>query len=145
MTTISRKTVLIVEDEDLKARTIQRTLAHKFPGFGWARASSFAEARDLMNQMEEAGEKPFSLVITDANMPIEDGSERSPMAFRFVIRDCKLRGIPTLVVSGMRAPQGFKGDWIHFNGSDLADRLTDAFRRGVGWPGNRPSARRGRC
>jgi CheY-like chemotaxis protein len=90
---MAAKKILLVDDEPLVRRSMQKTLLRA--GYDVAAAGSCTEGLQVFEAAEQAG-APFQLAVLDLNMPNFDGLEASGAGLELLSRLMALR--PTLAV-----------------------------------------------
>lgn len=111
-------TVLLVEDNDMKARSIIRCLP-TWIELNVVRVSTWAAARDVMATGDVGN--PVKLVITDMNFPLgPDATEPSALGGQLVLDACRRWNIPAIVVSGTPKPDGYNDVWFSIENEFLA-------------------------
>lgn len=97
--------ILLVEDDDLKARTVERMVLALTVGVDVERARGLDEAFERLDD-----ERPDA-VITDWCFPVAPGHGAQDGLGAAVVEACERMGIEVVVVSGSERPATFKGAW----------------------------------
>lgn len=96
--------VLLVEDEDVKARCITRVLEHSLAVVEVHRATNLEDGLEMLQARPD-------IVVSDWNFPRELGAGVEPSG-EVMVHACGVDGVPVVVVSGNDAPAGFVGHWM---------------------------------
>lgn len=93
--------VLHVEDDDLKARAVER-LVRRVAGVGYRRAATATEALAIL----QGAERPLA-VLSDWNLPFLPATRPYGSAGATVVAIATAAGLPVLVVSGSVRPEAW--------------------------------------
>ncbi len=88
-----RKTILVVEDNEVDRTIIQKTLEKEGYSVFWAENGAV--------RLKKAKEQKPDLILLDCEMPIMDGQETC----RRIKEDADLKNIPVLFLTGLNTPK----------------------------------------
>ncbi|HNV23729.1 MAG TPA: response regulator [Candidatus Omnitrophota bacterium] len=88
-----RKTILVVEDNEVDRTIIQKTLEKEGYSVFWAENGAVG--------LKKAKEQKPDLILLDCEMPIMDGQETC----RRIKEDADLKNIPVLFLTGLNTPK----------------------------------------
>ena len=95
----SRKTVLLVEDDDAAAYLVQFAFREYVPGFRVLRVCSGLEALDFLNKREHFADAPRpDLMLLNLQMPKMTGFD----VLSFIKNDASLKHIPAVVFTSSK-------------------------------------------
>lgn len=100
--------ILIVEDDDLKRRTLTRVVRQVFNTW----ATAFGSVRTLREANLWMDACPADLVITDWSFPRAPGESEIIGTGLDVVRRCHREGRPVLIASSERVEHEFRGIWL---------------------------------
>lgn len=119
------KSILLVEDDDLKANILRRALQAE--SLEVVRVSTLVLAMDTLTN--EALRDSIGAVVMDWTFPIRADGDPVEYAGRRLVMECQEVEIPFIVVSGREdgAPKEFSSiEWIKFHPSvDVRSQLKD--------------------
>ena len=114
------KIILHVEDDDMKAKAVQKLLLFRIPNIVFIRVINLVDARRALENDK------VDLVISDLDFPLTGLGVCHQDAGLVVEELARLRGVPIMFVSGREKPENVAAPWLTtpVNSADLTETVS---------------------